>query len=72
MLMHTTSANGHDTIEFNPEVMDEARAKVDEVFASTAGRMIYAEVGGERTQVKALSEVPAGAELFVVAQLQGG
>lgn len=72
MKMHITGPSGHTTLEFDPEVEDDVRAQVDAIFAEPKGQMIYADVAGDRSQVRSLGEVPAEAEIVVVSALQGG
>jgi len=73
MQMHIADHSGHTTIEFSPEVMDEARAAVDAIFADPKGRLIYAVDGGEQSQVRSLAEVPETAsEIHATPPLVGG
>lgn len=71
MIMHITDHTGHTTLEFEPDVMDDVRAQVDAVFADKS-KMIYSDLNGDRSQVRSLDEVPAGAEVVVTSALQGG
>lgn len=73
MQLHIGDHSGHTTLEFDPKVMDEARAAVDAIFAEPKGRAIYAVADGERSQVRTLDEVPDNAsEVHVISPLVGG